>query len=174
MTYRLFESGLDVPHFAPLHPQRRAGKHLSRETRLKASSDVLRGFAAGGTPLDVSCREAGAVAELDRLAGAAIASGARTLILGGAALTGMAELLGAKAHVIDCMDATVRADLGAGAFSLKARSDLGFLGPRLFHFGIPPNQGLEKLGFPPRAFPDREHTGMGPESRVAWRGSTIG
>ena len=74
-------------------------------------------FAAEGTGLDVSRREAAAVAELDRLAAAAVASGARTLILGGAALTGMAERLSAEARLIDCMDATVRAALRAPGLS---------------------------------------------------------
>ena len=96
-------------------------------------------FAAEGTGLDVSRREAAVIAELDRLAGAAIASGARTLILGGGALTGMAERLGAEARLIDCMDATVpRGAQGAGAFLVKARSDFGFSWPRPLSFWNPP------------------------------------
>jgi len=71
-------------------------------------------FAGEGTGLDMSRREAGTIAELNRLAGAAIAAGARTLILGGAALTGMAERLGTDARLIDCVDAAVRAALEAG------------------------------------------------------------
>ena len=74
-------------------------------------------FAAEGTGLAVSRREAAAVAELDRLAAVAVASGARTLILGGAALMGMAERLSAEARLIDCMDATVRAALRAPGLS---------------------------------------------------------
>ena len=70
-------------------------------------------FAGAGTGLDVSRREAGAIGELNRLARAAVAAGARTLILGGAALTGMAERLTAEARLIDCVDATVRSALAA-------------------------------------------------------------
>jgi Asp/Glu/hydantoin racemase len=70
-------------------------------------------FAAEGTGLDVRRRESAVVAELDRLGRAAVAAGARTLILGGAALTGMAGRLSADAHLIDCIDATVRSALAA-------------------------------------------------------------
>jgi Asp/Glu/hydantoin racemase len=70
-------------------------------------------FAGEGTGLDVSRREEAVVAELNRHADAAVAAGARTLILGGAALTGMAERLSAEARLIDCVDATVRAALAA-------------------------------------------------------------
>ena len=74
-------------------------------------------FAGEGTGLDVSRREAAAVAELNRLAGAAVAAGARTLILGGAALAGMAGRLKADARLIDCVDAAVRAALRAPGLS---------------------------------------------------------
>jgi allantoin racemase len=70
-------------------------------------------FAGEGTGLDVSRTEREAVADLNRLAGAAVAAGARTLILGGAALTGMAKRLSADARLIDCVDATVRSALAA-------------------------------------------------------------
>ena len=70
-------------------------------------------FAGEGTGLDVSRREAAVIAELNRLAGAAVDAGARTLILGGAALTGMAERLGTGARLIDCVDAAVRSALAA-------------------------------------------------------------
>jgi allantoin racemase len=70
-------------------------------------------FAGEGTGLDVSRREAAAIAELNRLAGAAVDAGARTLILGGAALTGTAERLGTGARLIDCVDAAVRSALAA-------------------------------------------------------------
>ena len=74
-------------------------------------------FAGEGTGLDVSRREAAALAELNRLAGAAVAAGARTLILGGAALAGMAGRLKTDARLIDCVDAAVRAALRAPGLS---------------------------------------------------------
>jgi allantoin racemase len=70
-------------------------------------------FAAEGTGLDISGREAAVVGEMDRLASMAIAAGARTLILGGAALTGMADRLRADARLIDCVEATIRFALAA-------------------------------------------------------------
>ena len=70
-------------------------------------------FAGEGTGLDVSRRQAAVVDELDGLARTAIAAGARTLILGGAALTGMANRLSANARLIDCVEAAVRSALAA-------------------------------------------------------------
>jgi allantoin racemase len=70
-------------------------------------------FAGEGTGLDVSRRQAAVIDELDGLARTAIAAGARTLILGGAALTGMAKSLSADARLIDCVEATVRTALAA-------------------------------------------------------------
>lgn len=70
-------------------------------------------FAGQGTGLDVSRREASVLAELDRLARTAVAAGCRTLILGGAALTGMADRLAADAHLIDCLEATMYSVLAA-------------------------------------------------------------
>jgi allantoin racemase len=70
-------------------------------------------FAGEGTGLDVSRRQAAVIEELDGLARAAVAAGARTLILGGAALTGMANRLSANARLIDCVEVTVRAALAA-------------------------------------------------------------
>jgi Asp/Glu/hydantoin racemase len=72
-------------------------------------------FAGEGTGLDVSRRQAAVVDELDGLARTAVAAGARTLILGGAALTGMANRLSADARLIDCVEATVRAALATPA-----------------------------------------------------------
>jgi allantoin racemase len=70
-------------------------------------------FAGEGTGLDVSRRQAAVIDELDGLARTAIAAGARTLILGGAALTGMTNRLSTKARLIDCVEATVRSALAA-------------------------------------------------------------
>jgi Asp/Glu/hydantoin racemase len=70
-------------------------------------------FAGEGTGLDVSRQETSALGELDRLAREAVAAGARTLILGGAALTGMADRLKADARLIDCVEATIRSALAA-------------------------------------------------------------
>lgn len=68
-------------------------------------------FAGEGAGLDVSHRERVVVDELNRLARTAVAAGARTLILGGAALTGMTNRLSADAHLIDCVEATIRSAL---------------------------------------------------------------
>ena len=66
-------------------------------------------FAAEGTGLDASRREDAAVVELDRLARAAASAGARTVVLGGAALAGMANRLRTNVRRIDCVEATIRA-----------------------------------------------------------------
>ena len=68
-------------------------------------------FAAEGTGLDVSRREAAAVEALDRLGREAVAAGARTLILGGGAFAGLTSRFGTNAHYIDCVEATMRAAL---------------------------------------------------------------
>ena len=85
---------------------------LSERVALAAPRTPFVGvFAADGTGLDVARREAEIVIELDRLAGAAVAAGAGTLILGGAALSGMADRLRTNVHCIDCVEATIRSAL---------------------------------------------------------------
>lgn len=65
-------------------------------------------FAAEGNGLDAS-RDADAVAaRLQELADEAVSVGARTLILGGAALAGFASKLKAEAGIIDGLEATMR------------------------------------------------------------------
>lgn len=68
-------------------------------------------FAGEGTGLDVNRREAAVVEELNRLGRSAVADGARTLILGGAAFAGLTSRFGTNAHAIDCVEATIRAAL---------------------------------------------------------------
>lgn len=85
---------------------------LSERVALAAPRTPFVGvFAADGTGLDVARRKAEVVIELDRLAGAAVAAGAGTLILGGAALAGMANRLQTNVHCIDCVEATIRTAL---------------------------------------------------------------
>jgi hypothetical protein len=51
------------------------------------------------------------VEDLNRLGREAVAAGARTLILGGAAFAGLSSRFGRNAHAIDCVEATIRAAL---------------------------------------------------------------
>ncbi len=67
--------------------------------------DVL---ALDGTGLDFAGHPAHLVAALDREAHRLAAAGAGTLVLGGAALAGIAPLLTAKARIIDCIEAAAR------------------------------------------------------------------
>jgi Asp/Glu/hydantoin racemase len=68
-------------------------------------------FAGEGTGLDVNRREAAVGEDMGRLGRAAVAAGARTLILGGAAFAGLTNRFGTDAHTIDCVEATIRAAL---------------------------------------------------------------
>ncbi len=68
-------------------------------------------FAAEGTGLDVSRQDRDVVGELERLASRAVAAGARTLILGGAALAGMASRLSTNVQWVDCVEAAIRSAL---------------------------------------------------------------
>jgi allantoin racemase len=72
-------------------------------------------FASEGTGLDAA-REAGAVAaRLQGLADEAVRAGARTLILGGAALAGFASGLASPARLIDGVEAAVRRAVAGAA-----------------------------------------------------------
>jgi allantoin racemase len=64
--------------------------------------------ALDGTGLDFAGHPAHLIAALDREANRLTAAGAGTLILGGAVLAGLAPLLTAKAHIIDCIEAAAR------------------------------------------------------------------
>lgn len=83
---------------------------LNERVRLASPRAPFVGvFASDGTGLDVARREEAIVGELERLARSAVAEGARTLILGGAALAGMASRLNVEARLIDCVQATAGA-----------------------------------------------------------------
>ena len=70
-------------------------------------------LAGEGSGLDAARDRGAAVARLQGLADEAVRSGARTLILGGAALAGFAADLRSEARLVDCIEATMRAAAGS-------------------------------------------------------------
>ncbi len=65
-------------------------------------------FAAEGTGLDVGRQDRDVAGELERVASVAVAAGARTLILGGAAFAGTASRIAGAVRQVDCVKATLR------------------------------------------------------------------
>jgi Asp/Glu/hydantoin racemase len=88
------------------------------EERIRLASPRARCvgvFAMEGSGLDFAGSPDAAIAALDMLAAEAVAAGARTLILGGAALAGLGNRLGTPARYIDCVDAAVSEAIAGGA-----------------------------------------------------------
>lgn len=82
---------------------------LTERVKLAAVKAPFIGvFAGPGTGLDAEHRDMAVARRLEGLAQEAISAGARTLILGGGALAGMASRLNVDAVLIDCMEATMR------------------------------------------------------------------
>lgn len=71
-------------------------------------------FAAEGTGLDAAHDAEAVAARLQALADAAVSAGARTLILGGAALAGFAARLTGEARRIDGFEAALRQAVASG------------------------------------------------------------
>ena len=81
----------------------------------RVGAPFLGVFAGDGDGLDAARAADAVAARLQGLADEAVAAGARTLILGGAALAGFAPRLSSPARLIDCVEAAVRQAMGDAA-----------------------------------------------------------
>src|SRR5579872_1914388 len=95
---------------------------LTERAKLAAVKAPFIGvFAGEGTGLDAERQDMAVARRLERLAREAISAGARTLILGGGALAGMASRLNIDAVLIDCMEATMRLAIAPARPALRRR-----------------------------------------------------